>query len=73
MMNDECLQATLRLPLGYPEAIWWPTGSHPEATPRLPRGYPEATLGLPWGYPEATLRLPRSYTPHRNHTRIERT
>jgi hypothetical protein len=23
-------------PLGYPEAIWWPTGRHPEATLKLP-------------------------------------
>ncbi len=31
---------------GYPEAIWWPTGSHPEATLRLPRGSTEAPLRL---------------------------
>ena len=30
------IRATLRLPRGHPEAIWWLTGRHPEATPRLP-------------------------------------
>jgi hypothetical protein len=29
-------------PSGHPQAIWWPTGRHPEATLRLPSGYPEA-------------------------------
>src|ERR1035441_9496897 len=38
-------------PRGHPQAIWWPTGRHPEATLRLPSGYPEAT-------PRLTLRLP---------------
>jgi hypothetical protein len=61
MMNDEWLQATLRLPLGYPEATLKPYGSQPVATPKPPRGYPEATLRLPSGYPEATPRLPRGY------------
>ena len=46
-------QGGLRPPRGhpecYPEAIWWPTGRHPEATLRLPRGYPEATPRLRLG------------------------
>jgi hypothetical protein len=46
-----CLQATPRLPRGHPQAIWWPTGRHPEATQR-------ATQRLPSGYPQAILRLP---------------
>jgi hypothetical protein len=36
MQNAEVrVEATLRPPRGYPEAIWWPTGRHPEATLRL--------------------------------------
>ncbi len=35
----------------YPEAIWWLTGRHPEATLRLHLGYPEAP-GTVWGWEE---------------------
>ncbi len=34
--NDEFSRSTLRLPRGHPQAIWWPTGRHPEASLRLP-------------------------------------
>jgi hypothetical protein len=30
------ITATPRPPGSYPQAIWWLTGRHPEATPRLP-------------------------------------
>jgi hypothetical protein len=49
-----CLQATPRLPRGYPEATLRPSGGQPVGTLKPPRGYPEATLRLSSGYPQAT-------------------
>ena len=47
MQKVECrMQKFGSKPPVYPQAIWWPTGRHPEATLRPPSGYPEATTGL---------------------------
>ena|ERR1035438_2860104 len=47
MQNAEVrVEDTLRLPRGDPQAIWGPTGRHPEANLRLPSGSPQATLRL---------------------------
>jgi hypothetical protein len=52
MQNAEVrVEATPRLPRGYPEATLRLTGSQPVGTRKPPRGYPEATPRLPLGYP----------------------
>ena len=38
------MMKSFKPPRGYPQAMWWPTGRHPQATRRLPSGYPETTL-----------------------------